>query len=120
MFQSAFDYEKARELRDAGIQRAVDYADSLAPASSPKWSDTAYAYLIEFAKTTKTFTGEAVRSAAEESGMVTTPPDKRAWGGVMRRAVTAGIITRDGFETALDPKVHCNIVTRWRSNVHPA
>lgn len=115
MFQNILDFEKARELRDDGIKRAVDHADSLAPAVAPKWSDTAFDYLLEYARENRSFTSEDVRQAAERAERVTIPPDKRAWGGVVQRASRAGIIERAGFVTAKDPKVHCNNIALWRS-----
>lgn len=115
MFQNQFDYDKARELRDEGIQRAVDHADDLAPACAPKWSDTAYAFLLDYAATHNEFTTEDVRQAAEAAGKVTIPPDKRAWGGVVQRASRARVIERAGFTVAKDPKVHCNNISLWHS-----
>jgi hypothetical protein len=100
------------QLRDEGIGRAVDHADRV----EPKWSEQAFAFLDGYARQHKQFTGEDVREAAEEFGL-SIPPDKRAWGGVMQRASRKKIIRRIGFTTASDPKVHCNVVTQWESNI---
>lgn len=117
MFQNQFDYQKARELRDEGIQRAVDHADALAPAVAPKWSDTAYAFLLDYIEAHHKFTSEDIRVLAESMERVTEPTDKRAWGSVMRRASQAKLIERAGFTVAKDPKVHCNNIAVWRSRI---
>lgn len=109
--QLPIDFEAARRARDAGIQAAVDHADAV----TPKWSEVAYDYLIGYAYGSPDFTSEDVREAAYRSGSVEQPPSERAWGGVFMRAARNGIVQRAGYDTARDPKVHCNVVTRWRS-----
>lgn len=109
--QAAFDFEAARAARDAGIHRATAHADRV----NPKWSDDAYAFLERHARTSPLFTTEDVRAAS--AGEVPDPPDSRAWGGVVLRAVRAGLLELDGYMTARDPKVHCNVVKRWRSRL---
>lgn len=111
--QLTIDFAAAKAARDAGIQAATDHADAV----SPKWSDVAYGYLHNFACTAESFTSEDVRTAAYASEAVPTPPNERAWGGVFMRAARNGVLLRDGYDTARDPKVHCNVVTRWRSLV---
>lgn len=103
--------DDARAARDAGIQQAVDHADAV----TPKWSDTAYDFLVGYAYGAEGFTSEDVREAAYKSGAVDNPPSERAWGGVFMRAARKGVVQRAGYDTARDPKVHCNVVTRWRS-----
>jgi len=106
--QSSID-SAARAARDAGINAAMAHADRV----EPKWSDNAYTFLVGYAREHSRFTTEEVRTAAASS--VATPPDSRAWGGVMSRARRDGLITHEGFTTARDPKVHCNVIRVWRS-----
>lgn len=101
----------ARAARDAGIARAADHADR----SSEDWSDRAFSAFVSTAKRLPYFTTEQARQLAPDD--LPDPPDKRAWGHVARRAVREGIVERAGFVTADDPRVHCNVVTRWRSCV---
>lgn len=109
--QIALDFEAARAARDAGITQAVTHADEV----TPKWSELAYAFLLGYAGANEGFTSEDVREAAYAAGSVDKPPSERAWGGVFMRAAKANVLQRAGYDTARDPKVHCNVVTRWRS-----
>lgn len=111
--QLPIDFAAARAARDRGMQQAIDHANRV----DPSWADTVYTYLRVYARTHPSFTTEDVRRAAGDE--VPTPPDKRAWGGVVNRAVRAGVVARSGFVQAKDPKVHCNVVTLWRSLVYP-
>lgn len=106
--------EEARARRDAGIETAIDHADAV----TPKWSETAYAFLEGYALTHETFTSEDVREAS--AGTVPEPPNLRAWGGVFMRAARNRITSRAGYDTARDPRVHCNVVTVWRSERYQA
>jgi hypothetical protein len=100
------------ELRDQGMQQATDHADAV----NPKWSETAHAFLLKYAKGNEQFTAEDVRNVSHE--VVPTPPDQRAWGGVMVGAVKSGMITKCGYAAAKNPKNHCGIATLWKSNVY--
>lgn len=107
------DLAAAHEARDLGIQRAIDHADRV----EMKWSESVFAFLRGFVSACDSlrspFTAEDVRAASV--GVVSDPPDKRAWGGILRRAAMDGLIERIGYTTAHDPKVHCNVVTLWRA-----
>lgn len=105
--------ETAEQLRDAGIASAIQHAD----AESPTWSERAFRFVRAFATMNNNLTSEGVRQYAERCGLPK-PPDGRAWGAVMIRAVRAGIIAKIGYTTALDPKVHCNPVTLWQSSLY--
>lgn len=107
--QLTMDFQAAREARDEGIRTAVEHAESV----TPRWADKAFDLLCQHARANAEFTSEDVRFAAKDS--ITAPPDGRAWGGIFQRAARAGIIARAGFVQARDPKVHCNVVTLWRS-----
>ena len=111
MNQIAIDFIAAKQQRDAAIARAVEHADAV----QPSWSDHAYAFLIAYLRAHASFTTEQVRDAA--AGTIPEPPSRRAWGSVTLRAVRAGLIIRKGYVNAHDPKVHCNVVTLWQSQV---
>jgi hypothetical protein len=101
----------ARELRDVGIRRAAEHAESKVPT----WNERAFGYLLEFAAGKRQgdrFQSEDVRQLAEGKGFPV-PPDKRAWGAIMLRGARAGIMTKIGWAPASDPKVHCNPVSLW-------
>lgn len=108
-----FSRPTGAQLRDDGMERAVEHADAV----KPKWSDDAFEHLRRFAESLHTFTSEDVREVAERDGLAV-PPDSRAWGGVVIRAVRAGIIVHNGdYRKARAPKVHCSIGSVWRSLV---
>jgi hypothetical protein len=99
----------ARQARDEGIAHAAIGADN----ANPNWSGRAFKFLRQYAEANPgKYTAEDVRQAAEFRGFEA-PPDKRAWGGVFRRAACARLIVRAGFEVAKDPKVHCCNVSAW-------
>ena len=102
--------DRARVLRDDGMARAQAHADAVVQ----NWSDRAFAYLCEFARTNRTLTAEAVRRHAEASGLPR-PPDRRAWGGIIGRGAKAGIIRKGGETVAQDPRVHMNPIRVWIS-----
>jgi hypothetical protein len=95
---------------EAAIQRGVDHADRVEPG----WSDTAWDFLVGFLRDTDEFMAEDVRAKA--SGLVPDPPDARAWGGVIRRAVKAGMLTRVGYGTKKAKNCHMQPITIWRTN----
>jgi hypothetical protein len=101
---------KARELRDDGISRAINHANHI----DPTLGERALSYVQQIARSSgqRTVTSEYIRQYAEQNGLPF-PPDKRAWGAVMRRAAKAGYIRKVGWTTATDPKVHCNPVSLW-------
>ena len=66
--QLPIDFTAARALRDAKIAQAVEHADDATPA----WSETAYAFLGDYARHNQDFTIEDVRLAS--SGIVPEPP----------------------------------------------
>lgn len=95
------------QLRDRGIKMAVDHANAVVES----WSDIAYRFLLNYNPGVP-FMGEDVRNAS--FGIVPEPPDLRAWGGTLRRAATAGIITRVGYGNVKNPKAHAHPTTIWK------
>ena len=100
------------DLRDQGILAALSNAERVTPG----WSEEALGYVRVFATTRHEFTVEQVREFAYESGLPR-PPDDRAWGHIPITAVKRGWVERAGVVEAVDPKVHKNMVTLWRSRI---
>lgn len=100
------------QLRDDGMQRAVIHADEI----DDSWSAKALRYVMDYAKSHPMITCEAVRAIAERDGLPV-PPDRRAWGSVMTMAQKQKAIEWDSYTRAVDPKVHKNPVSLWRSLV---
>ena len=99
------------QLRDKGIKQAVDNADN----AHEKWSDKAYRFLVNYIKSQNEFMTEDLRLASEKE--IPKPPSNRAWGGIILRAVRAGLITRDRFSNVKNVKAHKTPATVWRVNL---
>lgn len=104
--QQAIDFT-GKELMEQGMARAIAHAEAI----EPMWSDTAYQFLLKFAATGNEFMAEDVRAASQ--GIVPPPPSMRAWGGIIRRAAKAGLITRIGYKSVINPKAHCALCSVW-------
>lgn len=96
-----------RELRDRGIQQAVDSAE----AKSPNWKQEAYAFFLEYIKKHPEFMMEECRKASE--GTIDQPPSNRAWGSVIVQAKREGLIRRVGFRSVKNPKAHMAPCSVW-------
>lgn len=100
----------ALDLTDQGIQRALDHANN----SDINWSDKAYKLFELYLKThPKDFLNEDFREFAAKMGLPE-PPSLRAYGGIIRKAKTAGIIIRCGFRSVKNPKAHLTPASVWR------
>lgn len=113
-----FDYSgiaapTGQELALEGMTRAVEHADR----EIENWSDRAMQYLRIFAQMERRFMSEQVRAWAEEKGLES-PPDPRAWGAVMRRAVIERLVRADGYEPSKNPKAHHRPTQVWASLTH--
>ena len=108
MSQLPIDF--ARAERDQGIERAVSRADR----STPGWSDLALAYIRLYASQNKgrRFIGRDIVLASRTYGVIQ-PPNDKAWGGPICRAIKAGVIRKVG--TAQDPNRHCNPVPQYEA-----
>ncbi len=101
------------QLRDEGMVRAAEHADRLHAA----WQDRAMGFLKEFIASANRhdahyFSAEEVYAFAERRGLPK-PPDRRAWGVVMVRAVKAGIVCKRGYSVSERPECHRRPVTMW-------
>ena len=99
------------QLRDKGIKQAIDNADN----THEKWSEKAYKFLVNYIKSQDEFMTEDLRLASEKE--IPKPPSNRAWGGIILRAVRAGLITRDRFSNVKNVKAHKTPATVWRVNL---
>jgi len=99
------------ELRDKGIQKAVDHADR----EIKNWPGLAYEFLKSYLYENRTFMTKDVRCASK--GIVPDPPNNRAWGGIMVHAKMCGLITSIGYDKVKNPKAHCTPATLWRAMI---
>jgi hypothetical protein len=102
------------ERRDQGIRAAVEHAD--AEQSSPKWSDQAEAYaeMMIAKRGYKPFLMEEIVQAAIRDG-IPEPPDRRAWGHVIRALAKRGVVRKMGFAEAATS--NCSPKVLWSKAV---
>jgi hypothetical protein len=89
-------------------------ADLAASNAGPGWTMSAYNILIEYANIHKTFMTEDVRAYAVKKYDFPLPPDGRAWGGVVNRAVKADKIKRIGYAPMKSANCHANPKSVWQ------
>jgi hypothetical protein len=103
------DLFEARELRDKGIEKAMSHANEVIP----DWSEKAYQLLLEFlSRHSGPFMTEEVRSYAALVDFPL-PPHARAFGGIMKRAATEGIIEPRGYAPVKNVKAHRTPARVW-------
>ena len=100
-------YLNGRLLMQIGINQAVCHADK----EEPSWSDKAYDFLVKYIRTNKEFMVEDVRESA--MGIISDPPSKRAWGGIVLRAKNKGLIRFVRYEKVKNPTAHCANAAVW-------
>ena len=111
--QLTIEHEIARRQAERGMHRALERAaDGL-----PEWPELAYWFLRAYAGRHERFAGWMVVRAAAASPDFPSPPNAKAWGGVIQRAAREGLIARCG--TARDPHRHCNPIPLWAACAPP-
>jgi hypothetical protein len=108
-----YNIEFSRELKKAGMQKAIDTAER----HSPGWSDKAYNYLVEFVKTRKEGERFLIEDVRQDAGtLVNECVHLRSWGTIAAKAIRNGIIKRVGFEKVKNHKAHqCNAAVYVRN-----
>lgn len=98
LFDFATEREEAELRRDRGITHAVRHATRV----DPDWFDRALLALRAFVaeRGTRSFLAEEFVAYAREQMGCASPPDGRAFGGVMKRAAATGVIVRVGYALA--------------------
>lgn len=102
--------ETASTLAEAGRQAALKTAEGFCR----DWGDRALEYIKAFPFVE--FMTEEVRCWAHGAGLPR-PVDSRAWGGVMKRAANAGIITRLRYDETRGKQAHGTVCTVWTKDV---
>jgi hypothetical protein len=105
------DISQGRKLRNLGIEKAVLHAEQ----ETPQWKEKAYDFLVSkfLMNHNGPFMTEEVRSAAALLDFPL-PPNARAWGGVILKAVCRGLIERCGIQKVKNKKAHCANAAVWR------
>lgn len=114
--QTSFDFNMppatGEQLRDLGIQKAVNHADSI----SPNWSQDALNLIKRFIQQwpADEFMTEDIRAYAEKEKGFVAPLSLRAWGGPICKAKNEGLIEAIGTKQVKNPKAHMANATVWR------
>ena len=104
-----YDLFPGEQLRDEGMQRAIDHADAV----NDKWSEKAYTFLLKWLRYQDAeFMTEDVRKAS--TGLIPDAPHDRAWGGIIRKAAMAGLIMKVGYRSVTNPQAHCANASVWQ------
>jgi hypothetical protein len=101
------------ELAIAGGATAAAHADSQSAGWLARATGLAEQFVINHVDL-PSFQAIELRSYAEAQGL-TSPPDARAWGHVMRRLKKNGVIESVGTGKSSDPKQHNGFITEWRA-----
>jgi|ERR1051325_4657098 hypothetical protein len=105
--------EEARAARDAGMGNAATGAEN----AHPGWGETAYAYIMAYARRNQRFAGWMLtRDAALEKAVE--PRTGKAWGIYFVKAQKEGFIVKDGFTQ--DPNRHANPCPVYKSLIYVA
>lgn len=102
---------EARQARDAGIEKAVTHANEVVP----DWSEQAFEKLKEYLKC---FPGEFMAETFRAEMALQDfplPPSARAWGGIIRRAASAGLIERVRLQQVTNKRAHLCYASVWRA-----
>ncbi len=104
---------KAEVEKIKGIHKAVDHANQ----AHGKWSDDAFAALLDYAyiHPNRSYLAEEIREWAKEHREVADPPSKRAWGGVIAKASRKNVIIFVGYAKTANPKAHRTPAALWRT-----
>ena len=105
-----FNRPLGKTLAALGAERAADKADR---ENDGCWQDQAWEFFVDFAiaRRGKPFMTEDVRASA--AGIVPAPPDGRAWGAIVLRAVKGKLIRRIGFAPMKSANCHANPKSVW-------
>jgi len=108
--QTQTDFLTAPDLRDFGMQQALDNANR----QIEEWSEEAMDYLKSFLQErgTEPFQAEDFRFWAIKKG-INHPPTWRAIGGIFTRARRCGLISFLRIEPTSNPPAHCANASLW-------
>jgi hypothetical protein len=95
------------QLRDAGINQAINHANSV----TDNWGDKAYTLFLQFIKEKDVFLCEDFRKWCE--GKIDTPPSLRSYGATIVRAKKAGQIISRGITQVTNAKAHKANASLW-------
>jgi hypothetical protein len=108
--QLELDVEAGRTLRDAGIAKTLDHADSVVPS----WRELAMKSLKEISDEKATFTAEDVRWLHGYL-LRPEPPHHNAWGAVLKIAAKDGLIVKTGeYVQSKSVSARARILPVWR------
>jgi len=106
MKQLSIDFT-GEQMAQQGMNSAIAHSDFI----FPDWSKNAYNFALSYCLTHKRFMAEDLRNAADD--IIPDPPSKRAWGGIIRKLSTNGIIHSLGTSKVKNVDAHCANANLW-------
>lgn len=103
-----------QQLKEIGMQQAIDHADSQPPYN---WSEKAFKFIcswLDMVPAGYQFLAEDIRQQAEHSRSIPLPPSRRAYGSLMVKARNMGLIKAIGTEKVRNPLAHQANATVWQ------
>lgn len=97
---------QAETLRDNGINQAIENAEN----KCSDWQKTALEYLNKYPL--QRFMTEQLREWSHKNGLPK-PPNPRAWGGVIKKAQSLGMVRHLGYLNTSNPKAHRTPASYW-------
>jgi hypothetical protein len=97
-------------LRDAGMATAIAHAEKI----TESWGDRAAELARKYAASHAEFATEDLIAHAREVGFPE-PPDPRAWGGVIKRLASTGVVRVGHYRKSVVARAHCRPVMVWWS-----
>lgn len=95
-------------------QAAINAVMARADRVHDGWSSEAFSLLLSYMAENQFFKAEDVRGFAHGKHGLAKPPDMRAWGGVIQRAVREGRIKKIGHGASKNKTSHYRPVMVWQ------
>ena len=102
-------------MEHEGLAIGHAMADVAGRHAGADWMEVALSAVRDYAQENERFTTEQIRAANPD---MPAPPDKRAWGSVVRTAHREGFIVPHGWVRAESRTVHGMVVTMWVSKIY--
>jgi hypothetical protein len=113
MWRKLFKWGKP-VVHDGGAAEGIRLAELSADKAGDDWQAEAYRAFVDYARQSKYFTTEQVRSAL--NGRIE-PHDRRAWGHIAKLAQRNGIVVQ--HDLVRGGQTHGRYVIQWQSTLLP-
>lgn len=105
--------EQGEQLKEKGLDRAIDHAES----NLPGWKEKIYSLFKTWLKDKRVgyqFRTESFRLWVETNELIETRASKRSYGFICPKAAREGLIEFAGHEKVVNPRAHRCLANTWR------